>query len=185
MSHSKQPETLLEHYRTVVVPELQKALGRKNVLSLPRPLSVTLNVGLGRSKDDPRLIDVARSTLARVSGQKPVLTKARKAISAFKIREGMVVGAAVTLRGRKMWDLLTKLTTIVLPRVRDFHGLTRRSIDRQGNMTVGFKEHLVFPEIAADEVEQIHGVELSISTTARTSEEAYQLLRGLGLPFRD
>jgi large subunit ribosomal protein L5 len=175
----------LKHYRDVVVPKLQEQLGRKNILSLPRPLKVTLNVGLGKAKDDERLAQVAVQTLERASGQKPVLTLARKSIAAFKIREGMNVGAMVTLRGLKMWDMLEKLVAVTLPRVRDFHGVSRRGIDRQGNFTIGFREHLVLPEISSDEVEKIHGFEVTITTTARNADEAYVLLKAMGFPFND
>lgn len=175
----------LRHYRDAVVPKLAEQLGRKNVMSLPRPLKVTLNVGLGKAKDDERLAQVALQTLQRASGQKPVLTKAKKSISAFKVREGMDVGAVVTLRGAKMWDMLEKLVAITLPRIRDFHGLSRRSIDRQGNFTIGFREHLVLPEVSADEVEKVHGFEVAITTSAKTRDEAYALLKAMGFPFTD
>lgn len=175
----------LDHYRRVVVPKLLVQLGRKNVLSLPRPVKVTLNVGLGKAKDDERMAQVAMQTLQRASGQRPVLTAAKKSIAAFKVREGMNVGAMVTLRGTKMWDMLEKLVTITLPRIRDFHGLTRKSIDRQGNFTIGFREHLVLPEVSADEVEKVHGFEVAITTSARTRDEAYALLKELGFPFTD
>ena len=178
-------QPFLKHYREVVVSQLQKQLGRKNILSLPRPIKVTLNVGLGKAKEDERLAQVALQTLQRVSGQKPVLTMARKSIAAFKIREGMNVGAMVTLRGLKMWDMLEKLVVVTLPRVRDFHGVSRKAIDRQGNFSIGFREHLVLPEISADEVEKIHGFEITITTTAKTADEAYVLLKGLGFPFID
>lgn len=175
----------LTFYRDIVVPKLREQLGRQNILSLPRPIKVTLNVGLGKAKDDERLAQVALQTLQRATGQKPVLTMAKKSIAAFKVREGMNVGAVVTLRGLKMWDMLEKLVSITLPRVRDFHGLSRKSIDRQGNFTIGFREHLVLPEISADEVEKIHGFEVAITTSARTPDEAYALLKALGFPFND
>lgn len=177
--------SLAEYYRAKVVPELKKTLGKKNDLALPRPVKLTINVGLGRAKEDERLIQVACQTLQKISGQKPVLTKAHKSISAFKIRQGMNVGAMVTLRGRKMWDLLEKIIRVVLPRVRDFRGISRRTIDQRGNITLGFKEHLVFPEITAEDADKIHGLEVSIITTAKNKDEAYALLKNFNFPFND
>lgn len=176
---------LAEYYHTKVTVQLQKQLGKKNPLAVPRPIKLTINVGLGRAKEDERLTQVAWQTLQKISGQKPVLTKARQSISAFKIREGMNVGAMVTLRGRKMWDLLEKIIKVVLPRVRDFRGISRKSIDQRGNLTLGFREHLVFPEITADDADKIHGLEVTIITTAKNKDEAYDLLKSFNFPFND
>ncbi|MFH1145757.1 MAG: 50S ribosomal protein L5 [bacterium] len=173
---------MLEVYRKAT-KELGKELGVKNPMALPRVQKVTINVGLGQAKQDPKLTDVVVSTLTRITGQKPVLTKAKKSISSFKIREGMTVGAKVTLRGKRMWEFLDKLVSLALPRVRDFSGLSSNSFDRQGNYTIGFREHLVFPEIKSDEVEKIHGLELTISTTAKNEEQTKILLLALGFPF--
>lgn len=185
MAAAPKAHRFLTFYRDVVVPKLAEQLGRQNLLSLPRPLKVTLNVGLGKAKDDEKLAQVALQTLQHATGQKPVLTTAKKSIAAFKVREGMNVGAMVTLRGPKMWDMLEKLVAITLPRVRDFHGLSRKAIDRQGNFTIGFREHLVLPEISADEVEKVHGFEVAITTSTRSRDEAYALLKALGFPFTD
>lgn len=171
-------------YKNKAVPELMKQLGLKNVNQLPKLVKVTLNVGLGKAKDDAKMIEVAESTLNRISGQKPVITLAKKSISNFKVREGMKVGAVVTLRGKTMWSFLTKLVHVAMPSVRDFRGISAKSIDRQGNLTIGFKEHIVFPEIKSDEVEKIHGLEVSITTTAGSREVGETLFRLLGFPLK-
>lgn len=174
-----------QQYTKDIVPRLKKELGISNTLAVPRVTKVVLNVGLSKSLSDKRYVDIAEKTLTRITGQKPVLTKAKKSISNFKIREGMIVGAMVTLRGNRMYDFLNKLVNVSLPRIRDFHGLEpRKGFDQHGNFSLGFKEHLVFPEISSDDVENIHGLEISISTTAKDRDEAFKLLTAFGFPFK-
>lgn len=177
--------SLKEKYIKEAIPSMKKEFGYKNILAIPKIEKVTLNIGLGRSLNNKEFTNIAERTLIRITGQKPVLTKAKKSISAFKIREGMVVGAKVTLRGKRMYDFLDKLINITFPRVRDFRGIdvTNKYIDKAGTFSYGFKEHIVFPEIKADEVEHIHGLELAISTTAKSKAECYFLLKYLGFPF--
>ena len=174
---------LREKYQKTVVPSLKQQFGYKNALAVPKILKVVVGVGIGKSKDDPKVAEVAEGTLLRITGQKPLTTLARKSISAFKVREGMKVGLKVTLRGKRMWDFLSKLVSITLPRVRDFRGLSDKAFDRQGNFNIGFKEHLVFPEIKSDEVEKIHGLEVAIATSAKNKAEGLALLKQLGFPF--
>ncbi len=171
-------------YKKDVVPKLKETFGYKNINAVPTVETVTLNVGLGPGIKDARFLETAEKTLSRITGQKPVKTKARKSISTFKIREGMIVGMKVTLRGKRMWDFLDKLFHISLPRVRDFRGLSPKAFDGRGNYSIGFKEHLAFPEIPSDEIELIHGLQVTIATTAKTNEEAQALLTHLGLPLK-
>ena len=177
--------SIKEKYNKEVLPKLKEELGLKNNLAVPRIDKVKLNIGLGKSLSDPKFSEVAESTLLRISGQKPVYTKAKKSISAFKIRDGMNVGITVTLRGKRMYDFIDKLINITIPRIRDFRGLDSKSIDQQGNLTIGIKEHIVFPEIKADEIEKLHGLEISIATTTDNKEHGYKLLKYLGFPFKD
>ncbi|MBI4415004.1 MAG: 50S ribosomal protein L5 [Candidatus Kerfeldbacteria bacterium] len=170
-------------YDQEVVPELKSALQLQNVLALPRLEKVVINVGAGQTKD-PKRTETAIATLASITGQKPVVTKARKSISNFKIRQGMGIGVIVTLRGRKMYDFLDKLIHVSLPRVRDFQGLAPAAFDRQGNYTIAFREHNVFPEISGDAVESLHGLQVTICTTAQTPAAAATLLRSLGFPLK-
>jgi len=163
---------------------LKEKFGYKNDLAVPKILKVVLNVGIGLAKDDPKVAEVAESTLTRISGQKPVSRQAKKSISVFKVRQGMPVGLKVTLRGQRMWDFLTKLVAITLPRVRDFRGLSPSSIDQQGSLNIGFKEHIVFPEIKSDEVEKIHGLEVSVVTSAENQSEGLEIFKLLGFPFK-
>ncbi|PIT95293.1 50S ribosomal protein L5, partial [Candidatus Falkowbacteria bacterium CG10_big_fil_rev_8_21_14_0_10_38_22] len=151
---------------------------------VPRLSKVVINVGVGRSSKEKAFIDNVVSSLSRISGQKPVLTKAKKSISAFKIRQGMIVGVMVTLRNKRMDDFVQKLVQITFPRIRDFRGISQKQVDRQGNLTVGLREHLAFGEIKADEVDSIHGAEISISTTAKTRQEGLELFKLLGFPFK-
>lgn len=176
-------KNLLEIYRETVVPALQAEFKLKNALAAPKLTKVVLNVGLNASKKDTKLQEVVVKTLERISGQKPVLTLARKSISNFKIRQGMAVGAKVTLRGARMYEFLSKLIRVTLPRVRDFRGLSITSVDKQGNLSLGFKEHIVFPEIKSDEIETLHGLEVVITTTAGTRERGKKLFELLGFPF--
>lgn len=175
---------LKEKYKKEVIPAMRKKLGYKNDLAVPKLIKVTINSGTGQALKDDKLLDVVVNTLTRISGQKPVLTKAKKSISTFKIREGDTVGIKVTLRGQRMYDFVDKLINVSLARVRDFQGLERKSIDQSGNLTVGFKEHVAFPEIGSDEVERIHGLEVVITTDARSQEEGLELLLFLGFPFK-
>ncbi len=175
---------LQEKYSKEILPALSEQLGTKNPMAAPRLEKIVLNVGLGKSLSDPQYADVALSVLERVTGQKPVKTLARKSISNFKIREGMVVGGKVTLRGERMYAFFDKLMNVALPRVRDFQGLSDKAFDGKGNYSIGFSEHIVFPEIASDEVEKIVGLEINIVTTAKTDEEGKALLEAFGFPFK-
>lgn len=173
-----------ELYKKELVPKLKKQFGFKNVNAVPTVASVTLNIGLGSGLKDAKHLETAEKTLIRISGQRPVKTRARKSISNFKIREGMVVGLKVTMRGKRMWHFLEKLLRVSLPRVRDFRGLPAKAFDGRGNYSIGFKEHVAFPEIRSDEIETLHGLQVTIATTAKTDEEAKALLVGLGLPLK-
>ncbi len=167
-----------------IIPALQKELGIKNRMAVPKISKIKLNVGIGtltkRTKDYSDVVN----NIAKIAGQKPVVTKAKVSISNFKLREGMPVGITVTLRGKKMYEFIYRLVNIVFPRVRDFRGLNPKSFDGQGNYSVGFKEALVFPEINPDDVLNVHGVQVTISTTAKNSEEGYALLNQIGFPFK-
>jgi len=175
---------LQELYKKKIVPEMKNKFGYKNNLAVPKLDKVVVNVGLGRFSKDKTYIDNVVDSLSRITGQRPVLTKAKKSISAFKVREGNIVGAMVTLRGKRMYDFVEKLIHVSFPRVRDFRGLNRKSVDKQGNLSVGFREHLAFPEIKADEVDKIHGLEVCITTTAQEREEGLELLKLMGFPFK-
>ncbi|MCH8049102.1 50S ribosomal protein L5 [Patescibacteria group bacterium] len=174
---------LKEQYKTEIAPALKGQLGRKNLLAIPKIEKVTINSGLS-TKRDPKFMDVITETLQRISGQQPVVTKARKSIAGFKIRTGMPVGAMVTLRGEYMWDFIDRLVHVVFPRVRDFRGIPGSAVDEQGNFNYGFKEHTAFPEIRADEIESIHGLQVSITTSAKTHDEGLALFKALGFPFQ-
>jgi len=174
---------LKQQYNTTVLPALREQFGHKNPMEVARIEKVTINVGLS-SKKDPKFIEVVEKTLERISGQKPVRTKARKAIAGFKIREGMVLGACVTLRGERMWQFLDRLVNVSFPRIRDFRGIEEKSVDRSGNFNYGFKEHVAFPEIDANAVDQLHGLQVVITTTADSREEGLALFKGLGFPFK-
>ena len=175
---------LKEYYKKEVVTKLKDQFGYKNNLAVPKLLKVVINVGFGRQNKEKAFIDNVANGLTRISGQKPVLTRAKKSISAFKIRQGMVIGACVTLRGQRMFDFIEKLVNISFPRIRDFRGISDKAIDNSGNLTVGFKEHLSFPEIKLDELENVFGLEISIATTAKTRDEGLALFTGLGFPFK-
>ncbi len=172
-------------YAKDAVPALRKEFGYRNVHQVPAVRQVTLNVGLGKGLKDAKYLETAERTLRRISGQQPVKTRSRKSISNFKIRKDMVIGMKVTLHGKRMWDFLEKLVRVSLPRVRDFRGLSPSSFDRNGNYSIGFTEHIAFPEIHSDEVEVIHGLQVTVGTTAKTPEEGRALLTHLGFPFRD
>ena len=175
---------LTEKYQKEVIPALKEKFGYKNNLAVPKINRVVINVGTGPGLKDPKFNDVVEGTLIRIAGQRPVKTTAKKSISNFKIRQGLVVGMMVTLRGKRMYDFVDKLINITLPRVRDFRGLETRSVDPQGNLNLGFKEHIAFPEIKSDEVEKIHGLQITLVTTAKTKEEGLELFKLLGFPFR-
>ena len=176
--------SLKERYTKEMVPKLMQELGEQNPMAVPRVLKVVLNVGTGGPSRDERIAEVATQTLTAVSGQQPVRTLARKAIAAFKIREGNVVGAMVTLRGPRMWAFLEKFITVTLPRVRDFQGLASSLVDANGNCSVGFREHVMFPEVESDAVDQLHGMQVTIVTNAGTRDRGLALFRALGFPFR-
>lgn len=172
-------------YKEQVVPALMKKFGYKNINEVPKLNKITLNMGLGDVKDNSKSFNIALEELELIAGQKPVATKAKKAISNFKVREGMKVGAAVTLRGNKMYEFLDRLISIALPRVRDFRGVSNKSFDGRGNYSMGIKEQLIFPEISYDKIDKIRGFDINIITTAKTDAEALELLRALGMPFRN
>ncbi|MBE5779885.1 MAG: 50S ribosomal protein L5 [Clostridiales bacterium] len=172
-----------EKYINEVVPALQQKFGYKNVMEIPRLSKIVINMGLGDCKDNPKGMEVAVSELATISGQKPLVTKARKSIANFKLREGMNVGAKVTLRGERMEQFMDKLVSIALPRLRDFRGVSDKAFDGRGNYALGIREQLIFPEIEYDKVEKIRGMEMIFVTTAKTDEECKELLRLLGMPF--
>jgi large subunit ribosomal protein L5 len=175
---------LKELYLEQVVPTLQKELGYSNVMQVPRLQKIVVNIGLGEAIQNAKALDAAVQDLTIITGQKPIVTRARKSIAAFKLREGMPIGAKVTLRGDRMWDFLDRLCNIALPRRRDFRGISPDSFDGRGNYSLGLREQLVFPEIDFDSIDKIRGMEVIIVTTAQTDEEGYHLLRLLGMPFR-
>jgi len=175
---------LLERYKTEVAPALLKAFNYKNVMQVPRIEKVVVNIGLGEALDNPKALEAAVSDLMQIAGKKPVLTKARKSIAAFKLREGRIIGTKVTLRGERMWSFLDRLMNVALPRVRDFRGVSANAFDGRGNYTLGLKDQLVFPEIEYDKIDKLRGMEITIVTTARTDDEARALLQLLGMPFK-
>ena len=174
---------LKDKYIAEVVPALKQKFGYKNINEVPKIEKVVLNMGLGECKDNPKSMELAVSELAAIAGQKPLVTKAKKSIANFKIREGMNIGAKVTLRGDRMYEFVDKLVSISLPRVRDFRGVSTKAFDGRGNYALGVREQLIFPEIEYDKVEKIRGMEMIFVTTAKTDEEAKELLRLMGMPF--
>lgn len=174
---------LLTTYRSTIVPELQKEFKLPNIMAVPKVTKIVLNVGYGKHLKDAKHEETVIKTLERISGQRPVKTKAKKSIAAFKIREGLIVGATVTIRGARMWEFLDKFMNVTLARVRDFHGIDPKSMGNSGTLTVGIKEHIVFPEIRSDEVEHLHGMEVTIVTNTKQRELAQALLKKLGFPF--
>jgi large subunit ribosomal protein L5 len=183
-SESKFEPRLREVYRNKVVPALMKEFGYENPMQVPRLERIVVNVGMGEAIQNVKLLESAVSELAVISGQKPVVTRAKKAISGFKLRQGMPIGAKVTLRSRRMYEFFDRLVSLALPRIRDFRGVSPKSFDGRGNYTLGLKEQLIFPEIKYDDVMSIHGMDITIVTTARTNDEGKALLRHLGMPFR-
>jgi large subunit ribosomal protein L5 len=176
---------LQEHYRTKVAPELAKKFGYKSPMEVPRITKITLNMGVSEAVADKKVMDHAVAELMAISGQKPVKTLAKKAIAGFKIREGQAIGCMVTLRGVRMYEFLDRFVTIALPRVRDFRGVSGRAFDGRGNYNIGVKEQIIFPEIEYDKVDALRGLNISITTTAKTDEECKALLAGFRFPFKN
>jgi len=179
----KVPIRLLEHYRTKVIPELQKQFGYKNVMMVPKLEKICLNVGVGAAVADPKLIESTVKEIEAIAGQKPAVVKAKKSVSNFKLREGMNIGVRVTLRNARMYEFLDRLVNVSIPRIRDFRGLPDKSFDGRGNYSLGIKEQIIFPEINVDNVSKIGGLDITFVTSAKTDEEAYSLLKNFGLPF--
>ena len=175
---------LVEKYRNEVVPSLTEKYGYKTPMLAPKLEKIVVNIGVGDAVANSKMLEAAMSDLERITGQKPIETKAKKSIASFKVREGHKIGCKVTLRGEKMYEFLDKLISIALPRVRDFRGVSSKSFDGRGNYTLGIKEQLIFPEINFDEVVKVRGMDIVIVTTAKTNEEAFDLLKELGVPFR-
>jgi large subunit ribosomal protein L5 len=173
-----------ERYQNEVVPALMKSLNMSNIMEVPRIKKVVVNIGVGEALDNAKSLDAAVGDMTLITGQKPVVTKARKSIAAFKLREGRSIGVKVTLRGERMWSFLDRLMNIALPRVRDFRGISPDAFDGRGNYTLGLREQLVFPEIEYDKIDKLRGLEITIVTTARTDDEGRQLLQLLGMPFK-
>lgn len=176
--------SLQKTYINTIVPELKNEFDIKNINAVPAIKQITVNIGLGIGLKEAKYLETAENTLRRITGQQPVKTKARKSIANFKIRQGNIVGMKVTLRGPRMWDFLDKLINVTFARIRDFRGLSPKSFDDQGNYSVGFSEHIAFPEIRSDEIEVIHGLQINIETTAKNPEQAKSLLTHLGFPFK-
>ncbi len=174
---------LKEKYLNEIVPALMSKLDYKNVMQVPKLEKIILNMGVGDAKENPKAIDAAVNDMALIAGQKPVVTKAKKSVAAFKVREGMSIGCKVTIRGDRMYEFVDKLFNVALPRVRDFRGLSKNSFDGRGNYSLGIKEQLIFPEIDYDKVEKIRGMDITFVTTAKADEEARELLKLLGMPF--
>jgi large subunit ribosomal protein L5 len=174
---------LKERYREEVVPALMKEFGYRNVMEAPRPEKMTVNVGLGEAVSDAKVLDSAVNDVAVITGQRPVITRAKKSISNFKLREGMPIGVMVTVRGGRMWEFMDRLVNAALPRLRDFQGVSPNSFDGRGNFSMGLREQLIFPEIDYDKIDRIRGLQINIITTAKTDEEGKRLLELLGVPF--
>ena len=173
-----------EKYKKEIIPNMMKKFGYKNVNQVPKVVKISLNMGVGDAKQDSKLLDSAMSDLTAISGQKPAITKAKKAISNFKLRAGMSIGCSVTLRRQRMYDFLDKFISIAVPRVRDFRGLSDSSFDGRGNYSIGVKEQIIFPEINVDKIDRIRGLDVTFVTNAKTDEEALELLKSFGMPFR-
>ena len=175
---------LQEHYRKTVAPALQAKFGYKNVMQVPRITKITLNMGVGEAMADKKVIDNAANDMAQISGQKPLITRARKSIANFKVRENWPIGCKVTLRGARMYEFLDRLISVAIPRIRDFRGLPSRSFDGRGNYSLGIKEQIIFPEIDFDKVDAIRGMDITIATSAKTDAEARALLEAFSFPLR-
>ncbi|MBE6096602.1 50S ribosomal protein L5 [Schwartzia succinivorans] len=176
-------DRLQEKYTNEVCAELTKKFGYKNVMQLPKIEKVIINMGVGEAVGNPKALDAAVTDLSIIAGQKPILTRAKKSIATWKIRQGMPIGAKVTLRGVRMYQFLDKFMNVALPRVRDFHGVSSKAFDGRGNYSVGLKEQLIFPEIEYDKIDKVRGMNVVIVTTAKTDEEAHELLKLMGMPF--
>ncbi len=177
------PARLQERYWKDIVPSLMKRFSYENVMEVPRLEKIAVNVGVGQAIQDPKLLDAAVNDLQTIIGQKPVITRARKSISNFKLRDGMAIGCRVTLRRARMYEFLDRFISVAVPRIRDFRGFSDKSFDGRGSYTVGVKEQIIFPEVDVDRVTRIIGMDITLVTTARTDEEAYELLKGFGMPF--
>jgi large subunit ribosomal protein L5 len=175
---------LHKQYRDVLVPKLQKELGLENVMQVPRITKITVNMGVGEAVADKKIMDNAVGDLAKITGQKPLLCKARNSFASFKVRQGLAIGCKVTLRGAKMYEFLDRLITIAMPRIRDFRGVSPRSFDGQGNYSFGVKEQIIFPEIAYDQIDQLRGMDITITTTATDDKSGRALLEAFNFPFR-
>ena len=175
---------LHDYYRDQVVNELKNKFGYKSVMQVPRIEKITLNMGVGEALTDKKLLDNAVADLAAISGQKPLVTKARKSVAGFKIRQGYPIGCKVTLRGERMWEFFERLITIAVPRIRDFRGLSAKSVDGRGNYSMGVREQIIFPEIDYDKVDRVRGLDITITTTAKNDEEGQALLAAFNFPFR-
>jgi large subunit ribosomal protein L5 len=176
---------LRDRYEKDVIPALKKEFGYSNVMAIPRIKKVVVNMGLGEATQNAKIIDAGVDEVARITGQRPVVTRAKKSIAQFKVRKGMPIGTMVTLRGERMWEFLDRLISVALPRVRDFRGVSPRGFDGRGNYTLGLKDQLLFPEIDYMKVDKARGMNISVVTTARTDEESRKLLQLLGMPFRN
>jgi len=176
---------LKEKYIKEVAPAMQQKFGYKNIMQIPALEKIVINVGLGEATSNPKAVDSAVDDIMRITGQKPIVTRAKKSIAAFKVRAGMPIGVKVTLRGDRMYEFADRLFNVALPRVRDFHGVSGKSFDGRGNYTLGIREQLIFPEIDYDKIDKVRGMNIVFVTTAKTDEEAKELLRLLGMPFRD
>ena len=177
------PPRLRERYEQDVVPALTQKFGYSSAMQVPRLQKIVLNMGVGEAKQNAKMLEAAQEQLATIAGQQPSVRRARKSIASFKVREGMPVGLSVTLRRARMWEFLDRLTSIAVPRIRDFRGLNPRSFDGRGNYSMGVKEQLIFPEIDYDSIDEVRGLDVTIATSAQTDEEAFELLLGLGMPF--
>jgi large subunit ribosomal protein L5 len=176
---------LKERYRQEIIPQMMKKYGYKNVMQVPALNKVVVNMGVGEAIQNAKSLEAAVNDLTTITGQRPVVTKARKSIAAFKLRTGMKIGCKVTLRGNRMYDFFDKLVNVVLPRVRDFRGVSPRAFDGRGNYTLGLREQVIFPEIDYDKIDKVRGMDITVVTTAKTDEEARDLLRLVGMPFRE
>lgn len=179
------PKKLKDIYSNTIVQKLMKDFGYENIMEVPRITKITLNMGVGEAVNDKKVVENAAGDLAKISGQKPVITKSRKSIAGFKIREGWPIGCKVTLRKERMYDFLERLLFIAIPRIRDFRGLNRRSFDGRGNYSMGIKEQIVFPEIQYDKIDALRGLDITITTTAKTNEEGLALLSAFHFPFKE
>jgi large subunit ribosomal protein L5 len=184
MASPKQSPRLLETYRKAIVPEMMKAFGYNNSMQVPRLQKIVINVGLGEATQDIKLLEAAQNELAAITGQKPVTTRAKKAIANFKIRKGSAIGCKVTLRRVMMYEFLDRMISVAIPRIRDFRGLPADSFDGAGNYSFGLNEQVIFPEVDVDKVTKVHGMDITIVSTARNKQEAFELLKLFGMPFK-